>query len=149
MELTKTPFHQFIRLISIFSKTNKNPQFFFFNLFLLDQSYEAATLALSATEKFFNDLRKELGDENFDRLFAIHPTMDELEKASQGIAQMRKFQFFTSSLSSGLSMSSRLIGNMRQAAKQRWDKVRKSVFSLSDHPNLGDISFRRRRRTIF
>ena len=102
-------------------------------------------MATSATERFFNDLRTDLGDANFDRLFAIHPSNEELRKASQGIAQMRKFQFFTSSISSGLHMSSRLIGNIRKVARQRWNKIRGTLTPSAKDINIEDISFRRRR----
>ncbi|CAF3644592.1 unnamed protein product, partial [Rotaria sp. Silwood2] len=35
---------------------------------------KAVQFAVEATERFFNDLRKDFGDTNFDRLFAINPT---------------------------------------------------------------------------
>jgi hypothetical protein len=104
-------------------------------------SYEAATMAVLATERFFNDLRKDLGDENFDRLFAIHPTMDELKKASQAMAQMRKFRFFTPSISSGLSMGKRLLMNVKQAAKNRWNKIKGTIFSNSNDVSIEDVNF--------
>ena len=98
-------------------------------------------MAVLATERFFNDLRKDLGDENFDRLFAIHPTMDELNAASQAMAQMRKFRFFSSSLSSGIHMTQRLINNIKQAAKKRWKKLKSALFPNSNDLTIEEVSF--------
>ena len=100
-------------------------------------------MAVLATERFFNDLRKDLGDEDFDRLFAIHPTMEELSGASQAIAQMRQFRFFTPSISSGIHMSSRLISNVRSIARKRLNKIRWALFPNSKNLKPEDISFRR------
>ena len=102
-------------------------------------------MAVLATERFFNDLRRDLGDENFDRLFAIHPTMEELTGASQAVAQMRKFRFFTPAISSGISMSSRLINNIKRTAKKRLQKIKWALFPDADDVTLDDISFRRKR----
>jgi hypothetical protein len=84
-------------------------------------------LAILATERFFNDLRKELGDENFDRLFAIHPTVDDLKNVSKTIEHLRTFRFFTPSISSGLNIGSHLFHNVKQTAKERWNKIKKSM----------------------
>jgi len=102
-------------------------------------------MAVLATERYFNDLRKDLGDEDFDRLFAIHPTMDELSTASQAMAQMRKFRFFTSSISSGITMSKRLINNIKQVAKKRFNKIRWALSPNSNDLTIEDVSFRRKR----
>ncbi len=111
------------------------------NWFFFLFSYEAATMAVLATERFFNDLRKDLGDEDFDRLFAMHPTAYELNLASQGIAQLRKFRFFTSSLSSGIHMGTRLIHNIKQVAKKRWSKLKWALFPNSNDLTIEDVSF--------
>lgn len=100
-------------------------------------------MAVLATERYFNDLRKDLGDENFDRLFAIHPTMDDLKAASQSIAQMRKFRFFSSSISSGLHMSKRLIEDVRKMVRKRINKIKLALFSKPNDIQVEDISFRR------
>jgi hypothetical protein len=99
-------------------------------------------MAVLATERFFDDLRKDLGDDDFDRLFAIHPSMEELRGASQAIAQMRQFRFFTSSISSGIHMSSRLISNVRSMARKRFNKIRWAIFPNSKKMQPEDISFR-------
>lgn len=98
-------------------------------------------MAVLATERFFNDLRKDLGDENFDRLFAIHPTSQELNAAPQGIAQLRKFRFFTSTLSSGISMSKRLINNIKELAKKRFSKFKWALFPNTNELTIEDVSF--------
>jgi hypothetical protein len=106
-------------------------------------------MAVLATERFFNDLRKDLGDEDFDRLFAIHPSIDELNIASQAMGQLRKFRFFTSSISSGISMSTRLINNIKQVAKKRFSKIKDALFSNSNDLTIEDVSFRRKRSLNF
>lgn len=98
-------------------------------------------MAVLATERFFNDLRKELGDDNFDRLFAIHPSQDELDAAPKGIAQLRKFRFFTTTLSSGIHMSKRLINNIKEVAKKRFNKLRWALFPQDSEMTIEDISF--------
>lgn len=99
-----------------------------------------------ATERFFNDLRRDLGNDNFDRLFAIHPNVEELRAASKAIAHMRKWQFFSSSVSSGLSLTSRLLKNFRKSIKERWKRIKWSIFGNSKEILKDDFSFRRRRR---
>ena len=106
-------------------------------------------MAVLATERYFNDLRKDLGDENFDRLFAIHPTVEELNAASKGIAHMRKFRFFTSSISSGIHMGTRLINNIKQTARKRWNKIKWALFPDSNDLTIEDVSFRRKRSLNF
>ncbi len=143
VELIKTQSHRFIHLILIFSKDS----FIIFRLFLyISFSYQAATLAVLATERFFNDLRKELGDENFDRLFAIHPTTEDSHSVSKGIAHLRNFQFFTPSISSGFNIGLHLFRNIKQTAKDRWNKIKWMVHhEKSNEIPIEDISFRRKR----
>jgi hypothetical protein len=57
------------------------------------------------------------------------------------MAQMRKFRFFTSSLSSGIHMSQRLINNIKQTAKKRWNKIKWALFPNSNELTIEDISF--------
>ncbi|CAF0810147.1 unnamed protein product [Adineta ricciae] len=114
-----------------------------------DLHFEAATMAVLATERYFNDLRKDLGDDDFDRLFALHPTENEMNAASKAVARMRKFRFFTSSISSGISMGKRLVNNIRQMAKKRLNKLRWALFPNSNDLTIEDVSFRRRRSLNF
>ena len=108
---------------------------------LFIRSFEAATLAVLATERFFNDLRTDLGDENFDRLFAIHPSQAELDAAPKGIAQLRKFRFFTTTLSSGIHMSKRLITNIKEMVRKRFNKLRWALFPEDSELTIEDVSF--------
>ena len=109
-------------------------------------SYEAANLAVLATERFFNDLRRDLGNDNFDRLFAIHPTVEELHAASKAIAHMRKWGFFSQSMSSGLSMSARLVKNFKKSVKERLKKIKWKLFGHDNDILKEEFSFRRRRK---
>ncbi|CAF4656828.1 unnamed protein product [Rotaria magnacalcarata] len=111
-----------------------------------DLHYEAANLAVIATEQFLNDLRRDLGNNDFDRLFAIHPTVEELHAASKAIAHMRKWQFFSSSVSSGLSLTARLMKNFRKSVKERLKKIKWKLFGNSNDILKEDFAFRRRRK---
>ncbi|CAM2714590.1 unnamed protein product [Rotaria socialis] len=63
----------------------------------------AVKLAIEATQQFFNDLRKDIGNPIFERLFSINPTKTQLDKAAKAIAENEKFRFFSSTFSIGLS----------------------------------------------
>jgi hypothetical protein len=99
-----------------------------------------------ATEQFLNDLRHDLGNDDFDRLFAIHPTVEELRAESKAIAHMRKWQFFSSSISSGLSLTARLMKNFRKSVKERLKKIKWNLFGHSNDILKEDFTFRRRRK---
>ncbi|CAF3583032.1 unnamed protein product [Rotaria sp. Silwood1] len=90
---------------------------------------QAVKFAIEATERFFNDLRKDLGDRNFDRLFAINPTEEQIKKATIAIENREKFHFFTSILSIGLS--TRDI-NFDKAIKQRIQEIISILFNIKD-----------------
>ncbi|CAM4850540.1 unnamed protein product, partial [Rotaria magnacalcarata] len=60
-------------------------------------------LAIEATQRFFNDLRKDIGNPIFERLFSINTTKTQLDKAAKAIAENEKFRFFSSTFSIGLS----------------------------------------------
>ncbi len=92
-------------------------------------SFEAAKLAIEATERFFNDLRKDLGDTNFDRLFAINPTKEQIQVASIAIANREQFHFLTSTLSIGLSTSDL---NFQKTVKQRAQEILSILLGLKD-----------------
>ena len=92
-------------------------------------SFEAVKLAIDATERFFNDLRKDINDTNFDRLFAINPTQDQIKKASVAIANREQFYFLTSTLSIGLSSSDL---NFEKTLKQRIQTILATLFGFKD-----------------
>ena len=76
-------------------------------------------MAVKATENFLNQLREEIGNENFDRLFAIHPTGVECQVASSAVADGQRYRFFTPSLSASLKKDEGLWMRM----KNFWRKV--------------------------
>jgi hypothetical protein len=41
---------------------------------------------MKVTEWFLNDLRKDVGDNNFDRLFAIHLMQTQIQAASNAVS---------------------------------------------------------------
>ncbi|CAF4315283.1 unnamed protein product, partial [Adineta steineri] len=91
--------------------------------------FDAAKLAIDATEQFFNDLRKDLGDRKFDRLFAINQTEAQIQAAKIAIANRQQFQFLTSTLSIGLSTSDL---NFEKTIKQRIQEILSILFDLKD-----------------
>ena len=58
------------------------------------------------------------------------------------MAQMRKFRFFSSSISSGVSMSKSLIKNIKEVAKKHFKKLKWALFPNSNDLTIEDISFR-------
>ena len=53
---------------------------------------------MKTTERFLNGLRKDVGENNFDRLFAIHPIQTQIQVASNAVSNGQRFRFFTSFL---------------------------------------------------
>jgi hypothetical protein len=92
-------------------------------------SFQAVKLAVEATERFFDDLRQEIGDDNFARLFAIYPDEDQLNEASKSIAGRKEFHFLTSSLSIGLTTGDR---QFEKTIKQRLQALLAILFSSKD-----------------
>jgi hypothetical protein len=50
---------------------------------------------MKATERFLNDLRKDVGDNHFDRLFAIHRIQTLIQAESNAVSNGQGFRFFT------------------------------------------------------
>lgn len=94
-------------------------------------SFEAAKLGIDATERFFNDLRKDIGDANFDRLFAINPTKTQIEEAAISLENNEKFHFLSATLSIGLSSGD---VNFQKTVKQRLQEILSILFGIKD-PN--------------
>jgi hypothetical protein len=92
-------------------------------------SFDAAKLAIEATQRCFNDLRKDLGDSNFDRLFGINPTKEQIQAATIAMAARQRFHFLTSTLSIGLSSSDL---NFEKTVKQRIQQILSILFDLND-----------------
>ncbi|CAF2510845.1 unnamed protein product [Rotaria sp. Silwood2] len=108
-------------------------------------SYGAANLTLLATKRFFNDLRKHLGDDNFDRLFPIHPTLEHVNDVLKALAQMREFQFIISSISSGFYMGTNSFINIKQTVNEHWNKIKWILPDDSNEILNDDITCRRRK----
>ena len=106
-------------------------------------------MAVMATERFFNDLRKEIGDENFNRFFTIHPTEEDLNHVSNTVIKIRKFHFFSPYISSGLNIGSQLYHNLKKTLKARLHGIASMLFSDSDEVSIEDVAFRRKRYSIF
>lgn len=77
------------------------------NEFLI-YSKQAADLAIKATEQFLNQLRQDIGDDNFNRLLLINPNELERQLALNDFAQGKRFRFFTPHLSACLQKDDRL-----------------------------------------
>jgi hypothetical protein len=92
-------------------------------------SFDAAKLSIEATERFFNDLRKDLGDSKFDRLFAINPTEEQIRVASVAIKERQQFHFLTSTLSIGLSSADI---NFDKTVKQRLQQILALLLGITD-----------------
>ncbi|CAF3700774.1 unnamed protein product [Rotaria sp. Silwood1] len=65
----------------------------------IDLHKQAADLAVKATEQYLNDLRRDIGDKNFDRLFIINPTEVQCQIASNSMSQGKRFRFLRPNLS--------------------------------------------------
>ncbi len=92
-------------------------------------SFDAAKLSIEATERFFNDLRKDLGDANFDRLFAINPTEKQIQEAAVALADRQQFHFLTATLSIGLSSGD---VDFQKTIKQNIQKILTILFGIKD-----------------
>ncbi len=93
-------------------------------------SFDAAKLAIEATQRCFNDLRKDLGDSNFDRLFGINPTKEQIHATTIAMGARQKFHLLTSTLSIGLSSSD--LNFQKKTVKQRIQQVLSILFDLND-----------------
>ncbi|CAF1240754.1 unnamed protein product, partial [Didymodactylos carnosus] len=96
--------------------------------------YDAADLATNQTEKFFNDLRRDLGDQDYAELFDIHPSKSKM--IVQGfVDKFRKYHFFTNSVSSGMSFGHNLYLNFKNSIKNRFSKIKKLFGRQTEVPD--------------
>ena len=98
-------------------------------------SYKAVSLAVQATEEFLNNLRADIGNENFDRVFLIHPSKELCRAKQNSVANGERFRFFTQSLSASLKEDTRLWTKLKSCLKKRLHKIvtiLKSVFGRTD-----------------
>lgn len=76
-------------------------------------SKQAADLAVKATERFLNDIRRDVGDENFNRLLAIHPTDDQRQLALDALTQGKRFRFFAPHLATSLTTDGPILTRLK------------------------------------
>ena len=86
-------------------------------------------MSISATERFFNDLRRDIGDEKFDRLFMINPMKNQIEQAANDIVERKEFHFLTSTLSIGLSSGD---VNFQKIVRERLQKIINILIGFHD-----------------
>jgi hypothetical protein len=98
-------------------------------------SRQAADMAIKATEVFFNQLRSEIGNKNFDRLFAIHPTSKQCQIASSAVAEGERYRFFSPYLSASLKSDRSLLRTIKHFFRQ----VSYYVRTVFDNGLLGNI----------
>ncbi|CAF4786367.1 unnamed protein product [Rotaria sp. Silwood1] len=86
--------------------------------------FQAADFGVKATEQFLNGLRKDVGDDNFDRLFAINPTHTQRQNASKAIENGQRFRFFTSFISVSLKEDHSLFMEFKNWIKKRVNMIK-------------------------
>ncbi|CAF3261285.1 unnamed protein product [Rotaria sp. Silwood2] len=120
-----------------------------------DLHKQAVDLAIKATEQFLNDLRRDIGDENFDRFFIINPTEAQCQIASDSMSQGKRFRFFRGNLSAHLkdddrwwTKLKRSFTNFFRLNKSIWtsdffkeETINQPTFDLSDQGvNVKDVN---------
>ena len=86
-------------------------------------SYQAVEFAINATEHFFNDLRQEIGNDNFDRLFVINPADVVAQEISNEVAKGKRFRFFTPYITASVKKTDNFITNLKNTIKCAYNKV--------------------------
>ena len=86
-------------------------------------SYQAVEFAINATEHFFNDLRQEIGNDNFDRLFVINPADAVAQEISNEVAKGKRFRFFTPYITASVKKTDNFITNLKNTIKCAYNKV--------------------------
>ncbi len=106
-------------------------------------SFQAADLAVKATGQFLNDLRRDIGDHNFDRLFLINPTEEHSQAASKAVANGKRFRFFTPFVSTTPKETDSLISNLKNWISKRINMIKlrlTSIFSSKKNIPTYDLS---------
>ena len=100
------------------------------NELLCRSSFQAVKFAMEATERFFNDLRQEIGDENFARLFAIYPTAEQMKESIRSDRSATNISIFSLRVSRlGLTTGDR---QFEKTIKQRLQALLAALFSSKD-----------------
>ncbi|CAF1025796.1 unnamed protein product [Rotaria sordida] len=119
-----------------------------------DLHKQAADLATKATEQYLNDLRRDIGDKNFDRLFLINPTGAQCQIASDSMSQGKRFRFFRSDLSAYLKDDNHWWTKLKRLFKKffklfkliwtgdfREENINQPTYDLSDQGvNVKDVN---------
>jgi hypothetical protein len=98
-----------------------------FILCIICSSKQAADLAIKATERFLNDIRRDVGDTNFDRLLAINPTADQRQQASDSLSQGKRFRFLVPNLSASVTDDGPFLTKLKNFFKKFFRSI-KSIF---------------------
>ncbi|CAF0845443.1 unnamed protein product [Adineta steineri] len=88
----------------------------------------AVDLAIKATERVFNDLRQDIGDYNFDLLFAISPNGPQVQNETDSFSQGKRFRFFTPGLATSVEEDYRLLRQLKKSFRKAY-KFTKSIFT--------------------
>jgi hypothetical protein len=91
-------------------------------------SKQAVDVAIKATERFLNDLRRDVGDRNFDRLFVISASEMERQLAQNAFAKGKRFRFFTPHLSARVQKDARILTKVKQFFRKLFRAI-KSIFT--------------------
>lgn len=85
-------------------------------------------MAIKATERFLNDLRRDVGDLNFARLFIISASETEREVARNASSKGKRFRFFTSHLCTRVQDDDRIMTKVKRFFRKLFKAI-KSVFT--------------------
>lgn len=123
--------------------------------FCLSSSKQAADVAIKATERFLNDIRRDVGDENFDRLLAIHPSANQRQFALDALIHGKRFRFLVPQLATSLTEGGPILTRLRNLFKKlyrliKWvftgvlfgeDPINQPTYDLSDKGvNVKDVN---------
>ena len=94
-------------------------------------SFQAVVLAIKATEQFLNGLRHDVGDNNFDRLFLIHPTQALAKQVENAVNKGQRFRFFTPTLSASLEENANtLFTSLKNWISKRVNTIKSWLLNL-------------------
>lgn len=91
-------------------------------------SKQAVDLAIKATERFLNDLRRDVGDVAFGRFFIISASKMEREVVRNASSKGKRFRFFTSQLCAGVEKDDRIMTKVKRFFRKFFKGI-KSIFT--------------------
>ncbi|CAF2962008.1 unnamed protein product, partial [Rotaria sp. Silwood2] len=101
--------------------------------------FKAVALAVKATEQFLNNLRKDIGDTNFNELFIINPTPAQSKIVSDAVENGHRFRFFTSFYSASSKESDNLFTDLKNWIKKRVNMLKLIVTGIFTDEKSLDI----------